>query len=55
VTSLVVQPVEHTPHVESEQQGAMRMMTTQPLSAAMASTPDDPPMMSLCSTTSVKP
>lgn len=55
VTSLVVQPVEHTPHVESEQQGAMRMMTTQPLDAAMAFTPDDPPTMSLCSTTSVKP
>lgn len=55
VTSLVVQPVEHTPHVESEQQGAMRMMTTNPLDAAMAFTPDDPPTMSLCSTTSVKP
>ncbi|KTS95528.1 class I SAM-dependent methyltransferase [Pseudomonas parafulva] len=55
VTSLVVQPVEHTPHVESEQQGAMRMMTTTPLDAAMAFTPDDPPTMSLCSTTSVKP
>lgn len=55
VTSLVVQPVEYTPHVESEQQGAMRMMTTNPLDAAMAFTPDDPPTMSLCSTTSVKP
>ncbi len=55
VTSLVVQPVEHTPHVESEQQGAMRMMTTNLLDAAMAFTPDDPPTMSLCSTTSVKP
>lgn len=55
VTSLVVQPVEHTPHVESEQQGAMRMMTTNPHDAAMAFTPDDPPTMSLCSTTSVKP
>lgn len=55
VTSLVVQPVEHTPHVESEQQGAMRMMTTNPLDAAMAFTPDDPHTMSLCSTTSVKP
>lgn len=55
VTSLVVQPVEHTPHIESEQQGAMRMMTTNPLDAAMAFTPDDPPTMSLCSTTSVKP
>lgn len=55
VTSLVVQPVEHTPHVESEQQGAMRMMTTNPLDAALAFTPDDPPTMSLCSTTSVKP
>lgn len=55
VTSLVVQPVEHTPHAESEQQGAMRMMTTNPLDTAMAFTPDDPPTMSLCSTTSVKP
>lgn len=55
VTSLVVQPVEHTPHVESEQQGAMRMMTNNPLNAAMAFTPDDPPTMSLCSTTSLKP
>ncbi|MBI6923705.1 class I SAM-dependent methyltransferase [Pseudomonas putida] len=55
VTSLVVQPVEHTPHVESEQQGAMRMMTTNPPDTAMAFTPDDPPTMSLCSTTSVKP
>ncbi|MFA7891943.1 class I SAM-dependent methyltransferase [Pseudomonas putida] len=55
VTSLIVQPVEHTPHVESEQQGAMRMLTTNPHDAAMAFTPDDPPTMSLCSTTSVKP
>ncbi|WP_367599360.1 methyltransferase domain-containing protein [Pseudomonas fulva] len=55
VTSLVVQPVEHTPHVESEQQGAMRMMTTNPHDTAMAFTPDDPPTMSLCSTTSIKP
>lgn len=55
VTSLTVLPVEHTPYVASEDQGAMGMMMTAPVDASLAFTPDDPPTMSLCSTTSVKP
>lgn len=55
VTSLVVKTLEHTLHIESEAQGAMRMLKTAPEGAQHNSTPDNLPTMSLCSATSVKP
>lgn len=55
VTSLVVKVVEHTPHIESQAHGAMRMLMTVPEGERPEETVDNPPKMSLCSTTSVKP
>lgn len=55
VTSLVVKTVDHTPHIESEAQGAMRMLKTAPEGDQRNHTAGNLPTMSLCSTTSLKP
>jgi len=55
ITSLVVKAVDHTPHIESEAQGAMRMLFTPAEDAQFDLTSESLPTMSLCSTTSVKP
>lgn len=55
VTSLVVKAVDHTPHIESEAKGAMRMLFTPAEDTQFDLTPENLPTMSLCSTTSVKP
>ncbi|MFK0092369.1 class I SAM-dependent methyltransferase [Pseudomonas sp. NPDC090592] len=55
VTTLEVKTVEHTPHVESDAQGAMKMLYTPAEDSTNDFTPENMPTMSLCSTTSVKP
>lgn len=55
VTSLVVKTVDHTPHVESEAQGAMRMLFTPGEDTPHDLTAETLPDFSLCSTTSAKP